>query len=170
MRNEKVEKDRRLKELLFKIHEDVSSLERMLRDYVFRNTKNSQHPIIVKRNREEFHSLFRSVSGKVAGDIISILECFSPKVVSDDTILMNLLDANAPVNDSWFKYQFIVMKKVLDRYIKKINAWMEPEYEDEAFYEGNPYLEGESTFLMELSYVDITIFLPFPYNSDVYGT
>lgn len=160
IKSEKILRDKLLEKLLHKTQEDISSLADILNDYIFMGTNSLQHPINNKRNKEEFYTDFDIWSGESYSDILNILNSFSTKKQLDDyKVLMKLLDPNAPIDSSWFRYQFLIMHRVFDEYRKKILAlkWYKHQYENFNM------LEGYTSFLCEMCF-DISSLISMYYN------
>lgn len=144
-----IERDKQLEDQLFQIQFDLIALDKILEDYIYMNADTSMHPCITKRTRSEFYYDFEVAAKSVQCDIVNILLYHPSKKKAElkpYTILMELLDQDTVVNDSWYKYQFTVAENVLNRYIKMILELNEGDFPYEGFY----LLEGRTNFLLEM--------------------
>lgn len=152
---EKISKDKLLEELFFKTQMDISRLERLLCDYIFMGTNSLQYPNITERSKEDFYTNFEDMSNELDNDIRNILDSFLVKKQLDDyTLFMKLLDPRAPMDNSWFRYHFIIMHRVFGEYKGKILTLKDGGYPYKDFY----LLEGYTTFLREMCF-DISFFV-----------
>lgn len=152
---EKISKDKLLEELIFKTQMDISQLERLLCDYIFMGTNSPQYPNITERSKEDFYANFENMSDELDRDILIFLDSFAIKKQLDDyTLFMKLLDPNAPMDHSWFRYHFLIMHRVFDEYRGKILTLKDGGYPYKDFY----LLEGYTSFLREMCF-DISSFV-----------
>lgn len=123
-------------------------------------TNSPQYPNITERSKEDFYAYFENMPDGLDRDILIFLDSFAIKKQLDDyTLFMKLLDPKAPMDNSWFRYHFLIMHRVFDEYKGKILTLKDKEYPYKDFY----LLEGYTSFLREMCF-DISSFF-YGYNS-----
>ncbi len=141
-----LEKDKKFESLLFNIQCDIGTVSHILQDYIYMDANSLAYPVLKKRTHGEFYKDFNESAGNVSFAIDSILRLMPNKKPDDYTLLMKLLDENAPIDFSWFHYNLIIIKCVFETYVDRINHWKL----DKEHYEGFHILEGDANFLFEM--------------------
>jgi len=144
----RIEKDKRLEIVLFDVQNYLVTLAHILQDYVYMNTNSVNYPVLKQRTHKEFFDDFNTSAQQICTSLDEILVSFMEKNLDDYTLIMKLLDENAPIDLSWYHYQLIIIKRVLEIFIDRINQWKE----DEDHYEGFYILEGDAGFLHDMCY------------------
>ena len=153
-KSKQIERDLHLEELLFNIQKDIGKLSSILQDYIYMNANSLEYPVIKKRSHDEFYKDFNIVVKDVGNELDNILKLMPHKNPNDYTLIMNLLDENTPYNFLWFHYHIILIKRIMDVYINRINNWESVSEQ----YGGLSFLDGDANFLYEMCF-DISSFI-----------
>lgn len=159
----KVLHDKSLETILFEIQAEISNLSSILSIFIYKDPVASQ---FLNIKAEDFNGLFlyfTALSEKISCNILSIINSFSAKNKPNDyTLLMHML-GNC-IDNTWFRYHFIIMRSVFDEYYKKLINFKTEIDNNNLNYS---FLEDQAIFLYEMCY-DMSIKIHMFYRFKAY--